>query len=308
MRIIETSRFVILIRFALFASALLPGISNAEPKLTAFGGSRISVPSSTAVGTVIARHYFTPQELCGKATCEVTSSYLYNKGSFLGSRSGPDLETTVDGLSTRVLLDGVPLTNTLKKTVYNSIEVQLFRDSRTPKNGSLNPGSLNRYFSISYKTSIITTDFTFISFAVDVSFIDGTCSVPNQTIKLPDVSRTSFRGVGSTTGATPFSIPLVNCPSGYNRVGYLISPINGEISGIPGALALRPEATARGVGVKLTDANSRAPIPFNRSIQSPYKEGAPRIDIPLLAEYVQTEANVEGGSVSAGALILLDYQ
>ncbi len=292
----------------LMVGAFFPWEAHSNETITAFGGGRIAAPSNTPSGTILARHYITPQALCGKSVCEVTYTILNPRGGLLTS-SGPDLETTVDGLSTRLLLDGVPMTSTTRMSVQNTVEVQLFRDSRAPKNGEIRPGPFRSYFQITYKTGIISTDTKLISFSADVNFINGTCSVPNQTVNLPDVSRTSFRGIGSTAGVRPFSLRLTNCPAGYNRVGYQVVPLDGSVGNRPGWLKLRPESTASGIGVKLTDAKTDLPLPFYFSIATPYNgSAAPLVDIPLNAAYVQTAETVTGGTVRAGALVLLDYQ
>lgn len=276
--------------------------------LTAFNGDRVAAPANTATGVVLARQYYTPQQLCEKDVCEVTGAKIFEKGSAWGERPGPDIETSVDGLSVRVLLDGVPMTSRTRQSVGRSIEIQLFRDSRAPKNGTLKPGFANQYFTINYKSGVLG-GYTLIYLESDVNFINGTCSVPNQTVNLPDVSATSFRGIGSTAGGRSFSLRLTNCPAGYNRVGYQVSPLNGSVSGIPGALKLRPDSTASGVGIKLSDVKTRLPLVFDRSLATPYNgSAAAQIDIPLNAEYVQTEEKIIGGTVQAGALVLLDYQ
>ncbi|WP_230942227.1 fimbrial protein [Burkholderia stagnalis] len=275
---------------------------------TAFGAGRIAAPSNTATGAILARHYFTPKQICEKDVCEVTRARLYNKGSTFRPQPGPDVETTVDGLSARVLLDGVPMKSNTRQSVRNTVEVQLIRDSRAPKSGPLKPGIVNSYFDIDYKSGLLG-ETAYIYLEADVNFINGTCSVPNQTVNLPDTSTTSFRGVGSTTAGRAFSLRLTNCPAGYNRVGYQVSPLNGPVSGIPGALQLRPDSTASGVGIKLSDAKTQLPLAFDRSIATPYNgSAAPQIDIPLNAEYVQTAEKITGGTVQAGALVLLDYQ
>lgn len=291
----------------LAVSALFPWNAQSAT-IIAFGGGRIAAPSNTQKGAVLARHYITPQEFCAQSVCEVTYTILNPKGGLITS-AGPDLETTVDGLSTRLLLDGVPMTSTTRMSVRNTIEIQLFRDGRAPKNGEIKPGNSRSYFQITYKTGVIARETALVSFSADVNFINGTCSVPNQTVNLPNVSRTSFRGIGSTVGGRAFSLRLTNCPAGYNRIGYQVSPLNGPVSGIPGALKLRPDSTASGVGIKLSDAKTQLPLVFDRSIATPYNgSAAAQIDIPLNAEYVQTEEKITGGSVQAGALVLLDYQ
>ncbi|KWK69919.1 fimbrial protein [Burkholderia ubonensis] len=279
------------------------------PSLTAFGNTSIAIPSSAPPGTIVARQYFTPQEFCGANTCKIGSATLSHKGNFVtGSTSGPDLETNVSGLSTRMLIDGVPVTQSISTTLRNRVEVQLFRDSRTPKNGSLNSGSFSLYYQIWGPGWI--PDSTVVYLSAKVSFINGTCSVPDQTVTLPPVQQNAFSGVGSTTGTVDFQLRLNNCPAGYNRIGYQLSPLDGAVAGSPGTLQLRPESTAAGVGIRIDDGMTGSPLPLQHSITvTGYNKntgGSP--SIPLRASYIQTDTMIKGGSVRAAAQVLLDYR
>ncbi|MDN7856102.1 fimbrial protein [Burkholderia cepacia] len=296
--------------FLLAATALVPSVASAVVSLTAFGSGSVAVPSTTSHGAVLAREYITPQEFCGASTCEITGSSLANKGNIIwGWTKGPDLETNVSGVSTRMLIDGTPLTETSQVTLRNVAEVQLFRDSRAAKNGSLNSGSFSQYFNVRYKSGLLG-DSTIVYLSASVNFINGTCSVPDQTVTLPSVQHHVFIGVGSTAGTTDFQLHLNNCPAGYNRIGYQLSPLDGVVAGVSGTLKLRPSATATGIGIRINDGvsneamtfqQSRAVVGYNSSTG-----GSP--SIPLRASYVQTGQTVRGGSVSAAAQVLLDYQ
>ncbi|KVL27183.1 fimbrial protein [Burkholderia sp. MSMB1835] len=280
----------------------------AVSSLYAFGQASISIPSNTVSGTVVAREYYTPQQFCGKSVCEITGARLHPKGDFW-SVSGPDIETNVSGLSTRMLIDGMPVTSSIRTSLRNKAEVQLFRDGRTPQDGSLNSGVLSAYIIVDFKSGIFG-DSTLTYLAAKVSFINGTCSVPDQTVTLPPVQQSAFKGVGSTAGTVDFQLRLNNCPAGYNRIGYQLSPLDGAVAGSPGTLQLRPESTAAGVGIQIADGMTGNPMPLQHSIPvTGYNKntgGSP--SIPLRASYVQTAATVKGGSVRAAAQVLLDYQ
>ncbi|KWK69891.1 fimbrial protein [Burkholderia ubonensis] len=291
------------------ALGMSPSALAAPSSLYAFGQGAISIPANAVSGTVVARQYFTPQELCGKDVCEITSASLHNKGALLDSVDGPDLETTVSGLSTRMFIDGTPVTSRVRTTLRNTVEVQLFRDSRPAQDGSLKPGIFNSYYTIRYKSGIFG-DFNLVYLTASVSFINGTCSVPDQTVTLPPVQQSAFKGVGSTTGTVDFQLRLNSCPPGYNRIGYQLSPLDGAVAGSPGTLQLRPESTAAGVGIRIDDGMTGSPLPLQHSITvTGYNKntgGSP--SIPLRASYIQTDTMIKGGSVRAAAQVLLDYR
>ncbi|MFP3534116.1 type 1 fimbrial protein, partial [Burkholderia sp. SIMBA_042] len=79
--------------------------------------------------------------------------------------------------------------------------------------------------------------------AAKVSFINGTCSIADQTVTLPSVQHNVFNGIGSTAGATDFQVQLNNCPAGYNRIGYQVAPLDDVVAGTQGGMQLRPDAT-----------------------------------------------------------------
>ncbi|UEP25279.1 type 1 fimbrial protein [Burkholderia ambifaria] len=277
--------------------------------LYAFGQATISSPANATPGTIVARHYFTPQDVCGASFCDITSVTLYNKGSIVGISPGPDIETTVSGLSTRMLIDGKPAVSSTNTTLYNTLEIMLFRDSRVPKDGALNSGWLSTYYRIYYGSGILG-DSTQVYLAAKVHFINGTCSIPDQTVTLPTVQHNVFNGIGSTAGPTDFQVQLNNCPPGYNRIGYQVTPLDGMVVGRPGAMQLRPDSTARGIAIQVDDATTSQPLTLGKShtVTSYNSATGGSQTIRLRASYLQTGTKVGGGSVNAAAQILLDYQ
>ncbi|RQZ20891.1 type 1 fimbrial protein [Burkholderia sp. Bp9031] len=296
---------------AVAASLLLAcstGAAAAASSLYAFGQATISSPANAATGTVVARHYFTPQDVCGASTCQITSIKMYPKGSVWTS-DGPDLETNVSGLSTRMVVDGKVAVSSTKATLRNTLEVVLFRDSRQPQDGSLNAGTLSAYYTIYYKSGLLGASNP-VFLAAQVSFINGTCSIPDQTVTLPPVQHRVFNGVGSTAGATDFQVQLNNCPAGYNRIGYQLAPLDDVVTGTPGGMQLRPDATASGIGIQIADAATGQPLPLGKShtVTGYNRATGGSSTIRLRASYLQTGAKVGGGSVHAAAQVLLDYQ
>ncbi|QQK00295.1 type 1 fimbrial protein [Burkholderia ambifaria] len=297
---------------AVAAAALLACITFAADasaaSLYAFGQATVSSPGNATPGTVVARHYFTPQDVCGASTCQITSVSMYAKGGVWVS-DGPDLETNVSGLSTRMIVDGNVAVSSTKTTLRNTLEIMLFRDSRLPQDGSLNSGMLGAYFTINYKSGIFGASSP-VYLAAKVSFINGTCSIADQTVTLPSVQHNVFNGIGSTAGATDFQVQLNNCPAGYNRIGYQVAPLDDVVAGTQGAMQLRPDATASGIGIQVADATTGQPLTLGKShtvtSYNPATGGSPTIR--LRASYLQTGAKVGGGSVHAAAQVLLDYQ
>jgi len=282
--------------------------TDASATLYAFGQATVSSPSNATPGTTVARHYFTPQDVCGASTCQITSINLYPKGG-LQMSDGPELETNVSGLSTRMLIDGTQAVSSTKMTMRNTLEIMLFRDSRQPQDGSLNFGMLSAYYTIYYKSGLLGGS-TPVALAAKVNFINGTCSIPDQTVTLPPVQARDFNGVGSTAGATDFQVQLNNCPAGYNRIAYQLAPLDDVVVGTPGGMQLRPDARASGIGIHIADAVTGQPLTLQKSHTvtnyNPATGGSPSIS--LRASYLQTGAKIGGGSVHAAAQVLLDYQ
>ncbi|WP_244130160.1 fimbrial protein [Burkholderia sp. BCC0044] len=305
-RYLAAARLARRLAFLGVAICLSPHASAAS-SLYGFGKDKVAIPSGAPSGMVVAREYYSPQQLCNAATCEVTSSKLYPKGSIISTAPGPDIETGVSGLSMRVIADGVALRDTTRMTVRSGIEVQLFLDGRPPQNGTLKPTFAGNYVTIYYKSGLFG-DYTQIFLVPEVRFIAGTCTVPSQTVRLSDASAASFNGVGSSTGATPFVVQFNNCPAGFNQIGYQFQPATPAIEYLPGTLALQPDSTAAGVGIRLLNPVANEYVPLGQSRPTPYDGQAGSYMLPLIASYVQTDPVVRGGSVRASALILLDYR
>ncbi|AZC96235.1 fimbrial protein [Pseudomonas chlororaphis] len=233
----------------------------AQADVTAFG-QEVSIPRNTANGTVVARHYMTPQEVCGQSKCTVNKVIAYADGG--GSPASTTIITTnVVGISTRLLINGRAYGTSYPGVAFTQpIEIQLLGDGRENKGGSLAGIHASPYY---YQLSTSENYDFRIYLKGTITPIDGTCSVPSQTVKLPKTLIQRLERVGSTAGTQSFQIQVNNCPKGYNRIGYTLNPVGGVITNSPGVLPLAGDSTASGIKIRVENAQG-APATMGSSI------------------------------------------
>ncbi|WP_261317905.1 fimbrial protein [Burkholderia cepacia] len=311
MRAVRTlAQRTLLLLAGVAAGAVAPTAWGANVEVTAFG-QQLSIPKLTPSGTILARHYITPLQACGKTKCTIYSRIVnYPNGGVNGP--GPIITTNVSGVSTRLLINGQAYeTNfNLSSPIEFSqpLEVQLLADGRANTGGSLagTNGATPFYFSMMLKE---IAPYFVIALKGTITPIDGTCSTPAQNVTLPGALLRKFGDVGSTVGAHSFQIRINNCPKGYNRIGYTMEPRGGVIANAPGVLPAGADSTASGVKIRVTD-DKGVPATFGTSIKvGDYdKATGGSYAIPMLASYIKTDATVTLGTVSGAMTVLLDYQ
>ncbi|MFP3505734.1 fimbrial protein [Burkholderia sp. SIMBA_062] len=286
----------------------LAAAGTATPSAWAFRyvfRGEVAVPKNAPTGTVLARAYITDID-----AEEYLMTDIYNSG--WPYTRDPTVPTTVSGVSARLLINGQAYENgrlpggAIKMT--QPLEVQLLADGRTITGGSLD--KKGSYFDIHFWNPVRDYRFHDLVFMLGtVKPIDGTCSVPAQTVKLPNVSLNKFGGVGSTVGSQSFQIRINNCPRGYNRIGYTLSPRGGAIANAPGVLPLTTDSTASGVKIRVAD-DKGVPAAFDTSIKvDDYsKTTGGSYAIPMQAAYIKTDATIKPGTVNGAMTVLLDYQ
>ncbi|WP_239990576.1 MULTISPECIES: hypothetical protein [unclassified Pseudomonas] len=161
---------------ALMAFAVSPSAKAAS--VDAFG-QELSIPKNTASGTILARHYITAQQACGQSKCSVQRIYAFPNGGVSTSTS-PIITTNVSGISTRLLINGTAYGTSQPGVSFTQpIEMQLLGDGRQNLGGSLAGamGSPNYY-----GLEMAGSSSLYIYLKGTVTPIDGTCSVPNQTV------------------------------------------------------------------------------------------------------------------------------
>lgn len=141
-----------------------------------------------------------------------------------------------------------------------------------------------------------------------------TCSVSNAsggivTVNLPTVLTTAFSGsVGSTTGATPFSLVLTGCPTNPSGVTVAAQFSGANISGTDGNL-VNTAAGGSNVEVQLTNSAGTAinlsstPTPVSATI-----DASGDATLSYKAQYYAAVAAVSSGAVQTSVQYTLTYQ
>ncbi|OCS49250.1 fimbrial protein [Ralstonia pickettii] len=289
--------------------AMLSGSAEAGGNFNVFSGA-YALPSGLAKGTVVARRTYTPMQICHDVQCRLTTFKVLNS-SGTENTTGTTGETRLSGLSMQVIVNGKPQRklDSPDEIIFSTpVEVQLVRDAWDDISTSKATQLVHVWF---FTKTIGSRDIIVSYFSIGDSTltkIEGTCSVPSQTVQLPGTIGRKLTGVGSIAGESDFQIRINNCPKGYNRVGYTLEPMGG-VADSPGVLPLSADSTVKGVKIRLADRDGVA-AQFGTSIKvDDYnKTTGGSYAIPMQASYVQTEAAVTPGSVKGAVSLRLDYQ
>jgi len=103
-----------------------------------------------------------------------------------------------------------------------------------------------------------------------------------------------FHGVGTTAGATPFSIAMM-CDAGTR----LSVALDGTRVGAPanGTVALTPASTAQGIGLQLVYNNN--PVTLGQTFSTGITSVGGREEVNFVARYIQTGPIAQGGTANA---------
>lgn len=136
-----------------------------------------------------------------------------------------------------------------------------------------------------------------------ITFVTPACNDPSVTVTLPTVLTSAFSGTSSTTGQTPFSVPLT-CSGAVNLA---ITMTTNAPAGPQGVIANTAVGSpAQNVGVQLLDGSCTNAVAFGTSIpEGKASKGANNLS--FCARYYQTGAPVTGGLVQAVATYTLTY-
>jgi type 1 fimbria pilin len=276
----------------------------------------ISMPRDTPSNTVVARAHLTPQQLCGEDKCRLVifrpiSFGIDGQGYEV---SGPTVITEIGTLAMQVIVNGEPqkrLTDGQSPVDFHSqIEIQLLRNNRGQIPGSVTEESNDR-LAFWLFTKTMTGDDRIVSHIrlnTTLTKIEGTCSVPSQTIELPPTRAGSFKGIGTTAAERSFQISINDCPKGYNKIFYRLKPVGDTVETTAGVLPLSPESTAKGVRIRVTDSAAAVVFDTSTRVDDYNTDTGGSFSIPMRVSYVQTEANVTPGTVNGAMSVLMEYQ
>jgi len=158
-------------------------------------------------------------------------------------------------------------------------------------------------------STITAQPFEYFNISATITVHVPTCDIDpgsvSKTVALPSVTTAQFTGPGSTSGNTPFSLHLINCPS--NLGVYITLDSSSAQPGATGVIAPAGAGYATGIGVQILKANGTTPVTFGSIFQAGNTSGT-TYDINLNARYYQTGSSPSGGLVKAVATYTLNYQ
>lgn len=129
------------------------------------------------------------------------------------------------------------------------------------------------------------------------------CSVNTTVINvnLDDADASDFKGVGSTAKPKDFNIGL-NCDAGTN----VKLTLDGNSAGPDGVLSINTGPNqASGIGIQVLNGTKPVVLGQQLSLGTAGKSGD--IELPLVAQYYQTDAYIVGGLTNATATFTMSY-
>ncbi|WP_223997674.1 fimbrial protein [Burkholderia gladioli] len=181
------------------------------------------------------------------------------------------------------------------------------------KTGAIQPGVVSMGAIAEGKEYVASTSDSgnpiSISFAITSTTINvAGCTTPDVKVDMHSYQQSIFKGVGSSTSPVSFSVKVNSCPSGFQSIGYQFNPTSQVVDATNGVIALTPDSTASGIGIKITDANDK-PLLYNSTYSlSEYNTSTGgSYTIPLKASYYQISPTVNPGSANAAIVYILNY-
>jgi len=258
------------------------------------------------------------ETLCPGITGEAPNKYMLSSGAYLG---GNTYESGIPGVGIRFYFNGVafPLENRFifphKDTRSWPGRLQLVKTGPISQSGSL--AGLQ---GGAYLTSHGNHQWRVFAFkgATNVDAGRPTCTVATPLVPVPMGSARlkEFNGIGTTVGEQGFSI-AVECGGGRPQIStavYGMLTDQNDPANRSTQLSLTPGSTAVGVGLQVLHGgkllsyggNAGEPTADARWFAGRTHNG--RFEIPLMARYVQTRAEITPGSANAKATFVLSYE
>ncbi|MEN5285903.1 fimbrial protein [Stenotrophomonas lactitubi] len=139
------------------------------------------------------------------------------------------------------------------------------------------------------------------------------CSTPSITVPMGDHPKSAFKGVGSITNPVRFKVAINSCPAAMKSVTIrLAEPNKRYVNAAQGVVQLSSDSTAKGIGLKLTQASDGTPMLLEGGAgyllrgYDPAKGGG--LEILFDAAYYQALPNVIPGTANAVIEFTMGYQ
>jgi type 1 fimbria pilin len=297
---------------------LIPFVANSVPKT--FDPTKYNIGDTiwTDSSPFVAMVKTTPNMSCGAlGTIRMQGMGTYNSTYSTYSTNIPGIGLRIyqyDTTNHRLPYD---YTGWASQTSINTgvgFLLELVKTGNVTSGGAIT-GPIVQFLSL-VNNSVVMAILTLNS-AVVVNPTIPTCKVTTPTVQVPlgTVPRNTFTGVGSTSPQKQFSIG-VNCSGGSSNVVatmYMNLTDQTNPANVSNTLSLTSDSTAKGVGIQIRSGGTvqnYGPVsttitpgqtPVGTSLNGTY-------NIPLTANYVQTDNTVVGGSAKGLATFTMAYQ
>lgn len=196
--------------------------------------------------------------------------------------------------------------------------VEIIKTAASTGSGALTAG---RYSSYHSRDDVSKPFLTSTVYGDAITIASSSCELlgGDKTVELPTVSKSGFKGIGSTQGTQAFDLNFL-CNGGENLTDYVQSnkiSLNFDYTLAPNTTNVlannAPASTrAKGVGVQLKTnyKNVSKVIAKNEKLELGTVQSNQNIqyNVPLDASYYQTDAIVTPGKVSSVATVTIEYE
>lgn len=297
---------------------------------------RVVVRPSDPVGTILRRASFPITPNSSVITCNSTGGQLQavlSQNPALSPAGGASVyNTNIKGIGIRLYRDAgsgsnfsgyYPYNRPVNSGKYNLgagfFVVEIIKTAASTGSGALTAGRYSSYHSRDDVTKPFLTS-TVNGDAITIA--SSSCELLgeiNKTVQLPTVSKSGFKGVGSTQGTQAFDLNFL-CNGGENLTPYEQSnkiSLNFDYALAPNTtnvLANTAAASTRasGVGIQLkTNYNniSKAIVKNEKlALGTVNSNQNIQYNVPLDASYYQTDTIITPGKVSSVATVTIEYE
>ena len=297
---------------------------------------RVVVRPSDPVGKILRRASFPITPNNSRISCDRyggTIQAVLSQNPTINSAGGASVyNTNIKGIGIRLYRDAGGGSNFSGYYPYNKaltantpyvlgegfFIVEIIKTAASTGSGALTEG---RYSSYHSRDDVSKPFLTSTVYGNAITIASSSCELlgeVNKTVQLPTVSKSGFKGVGSTQGNQAFDLNFL-CNGGENPT---LQEVSNEISlnfdytlasNTTNVLANTAAAPTRasGVGIQLkTNYNnvSKAIVRNEKLALGTVKSNQNiQYNVPLSAHYYQTDAVVTPGKVSSVATVTIQY-
>lgn len=297
---------------------------------------RVVVRPSDPVGKILRRASFPITPNNSRISCDRyggTIQAVLSQNPTINSAGGASVyNTNIKGIGIRLYRDAGGGSNFSGYYPYNKaltantpyvlgegfFIVEIIKTAASTGSGALTEG---RYSSYHLRDDVNKPFLTSTVYGNAITIASSSCELlgeVNKTVQLPTVSKSGFKGIGSTQGNQAFDLNFL-CNGGENPT---LQEVSNEISlnfdytlasNTTNVLANTAAAPTRasGVGIQLkTNYNnvSKAIVRNEKLALGTVKSNQNiQYNVPLSAHYYQTDAVVTPGKVSSVATVTIQY-